>query len=187
MERAYVYLIRLSDGGVYVGKTIDPDGRLLSHRRKSCNERIRRSIAKHGSDSILFDVIETVEASDRRTAESQAYELEQFWVAYLNFLGADIVNQNSVGLGSIDPSAEARRKMSDRARGNKRCAGRKLSEETRQKISAAARNPTDEQRRKMSEAAARRTGERNSFFGRKHTPETKEKISRNNGSRKCNR
>jgi Zn-dependent M16 (insulinase) family peptidase len=129
-------------------------------------------------------VIDIVEAADRRSAEIEAYNVESFWVAYLNFLRADLVNQNSGGLGSIDPSCEARKKMSDAARGNRRCVGRKLSEETKKKIAAAARCPTEEQRRKMSEAAKKRTGKRNSFFGHKHSTETKEKISRNNGSRK---
>lgn len=184
MERAYVYLICLPDGGIYVGKALDPEKRFESHRRKSSNERVRRSISKHGVDEHDFLVLELHEAPSRREAEEQAYEAESFWINYLCMLGADLVNQTAGGLGLIDPSNASREKMRQGALGNKRCVGRVLSEETRKKISAAARAPTEEQRRKMSAAASKRTGEKNSFFGRKHTHETRAKISVNNGSRK---
>jgi hypothetical protein len=141
-------------------------------------------MSKHSDERHDFSILEEHEALTRKEAEARAYEAESFWVDYLHGLGADIVNQTAGGLGLIDPSDETREKMRQGALGNKRCVGRVLSEETRKKISAAARAPTEEQRQKMSAAASKRTGSKNSFFGRKHTPETRAKISANNGSRK---
>jgi group I intron endonuclease len=65
--------------------------------------------------------------------------------------------------------------------------GKVRSQETRNKISSSktgvpnfklrGRSLTEEHKKRLSETAKTRTGERNPFFGRHHSPETKEKIS----------
>lgn len=52
-----------------------------------------------------------------------------------------------------------------------------LLEETKQKISIANKNPSIETRQKISESAKQRVGKANSFYGKKHSVETKQKIS----------
>lgn len=67
--------------------------------------------------------------------------------------------------------------MSESKRGNQYSLGIQRSHETCEKISQAAKNPSLEAREKMSDHAKARNGMKNSFFGKKHSIETKEKIS----------
>lgn len=64
----------------------------------------------------------------------------------------------------------------DRSGPNSPMYGRKMTEEQRMKCALAHTNPPPEVRAKMSAAAKLRTGEKNSFYGKKHSEETKRKL-----------
>lgn len=73
--------------------------------------------------------------------------------------------------------------------GGEGCSGMVHSESTKRRMAAKAmgRKHTPESLEKMSIAASLRTGSKNTFYGRKHSAESLAKISKNNASRKLDR
>ena len=71
--------------------------------------------------------------------------------------------------------------LHNRTDGGEGSSGRKLPEEQKNKIGNANRGKTrsEEQKRKLSELSK---GENNSFYGKKHSKETKEKMSKNHAN-----
>lgn len=71
--------------------------------------------------------------------------------------------------------------LHNRTNGGEGSSGRKLPEEQKNKIGNTNRGKTrsEEQKRKLSELSK---GENNSFYGKKHSKETKEKMSKNHAN-----
>lgn len=81
------------------------------------------------------------------------------------------LNRSKKGTPLGPMSDEHKRKISE---SNK---GKVFSEETRKKLGDAHRNPSEETRKKMRENHADVSGENHPMFGRKHSLETRRKIS----------
>ena len=68
--------------------------------------------------------------------------------------------------------------MSDSLRGNQNCLGRILSEDTKSKISSSHKGKilSESTKNKISENHHNVSGEKNPMYGKKHSPETIEKM-----------
>lgn len=87
-------------------------------------------------------------------------------------------NSGSFGMTGKTHSLETKQKMSDSQKGKRNSLGHKHTEETKLKISNAlsGMKRTDEQRQHISKNHADVSGEKNPMFGKRHSPETIEKI-----------
>ena len=82
----FIYKItNLVNNKIYIGQTIqNPKDRWYRHYQQKClsdnelNMAIKRAIFKYGKDNFKFEVIETIENSDRETLNSR----EIHWIAY---------------------------------------------------------------------------------------------------------
>lgn len=176
-----VYMHRnKTNGKVYIGVT----GK-APEKRFGCNGANYRSsrhffsaIQKYGWDN--FDHLILHENLDQHTA----YELEKQLIEKYGSMdpnsGYNIIAGGRGGqLGIKRPEHVIQRIIETHT-------GRKRSEETRAKLRAAqarrvssgmkGRHHTDDVRNRLSEIGHTKIGELNSFYGRKHTEESKEKM-----------
>ena len=177
----------------YVGKSIDPVIRLKNHCKAYENARSAKWVKSLRPEIPAMVVLETV--------GTDWIEAEQFWIAYMRFLGARLTNLTLGGEGALGmiASEESRVKRSVSMR------GRVVSNDTRAKIKEAHLNRSEEAKQATSEkihqAAINRTPEERALIGdkirairanisdatraklsaaltgKKHTPETRAKQS----------
>lgn len=170
-------IVNKVNGKKYVGSSNDIMKRWSLHksllnRKKHHSTHLQSAWDKHGKDKFIFEIIENVEDN------SLLYEREQYWLdLYKTYNG-----ENGYNI-SKDSKAATR--------------GRTHSEETKQKISKAhkgklrsdmtgpnniwfGKHLPEEIKRKIKENHADCRKEKNAFYGKKHTVETKEKISKAN-------
>ena len=116
--------------------------------------------------------------------EEEAYSKEIERIAYWRATGVNLTNLADGGgrNSGWKQSQERRKRNSELKRGNTYRLGAVLSEETKQKIARAhtGKKLTISHIEAMSIAAS---GERNGFFGKKHTAETGAKVASANKSR----
>lgn len=91
----------------------------------------------------------------------------------------ELHKNKKVGMYGKNHTEETKRKMSDSAKGNTNCRGRILSEETKRKISESNKGKilSKETKNKISKNHANVNGENNPMYGKKHSIDTKTKIS----------
>ena len=138
-----------------------------------------RAIEKYGWNNIRHEILFT--GLTKEEAEQKEIELIAEYKSNQREYGYNVSSGGESGNAGVIASKETRRKMSIAHLGNPSNTGKKLSEETRRKLSEAhkgnkvmlGRKLSEETRKKMSEA---QKGEKNHFYGKKHTPETIEKI-----------
>jgi hypothetical protein len=90
----------------------------------------------------------------------------------------ELHKNKKVGMYGRKHNEETKRKMSEASKGNKNCLGRVLSEETKLKISSSHKGKvlSESTKNKISENHYDISGEKNPMYGKKHSPETIEKI-----------
>lgn len=155
-------ITNLLNGKVYVGQTIQKlNRRMNQHKHSGDDKGIDKAIQKYGWKNFKVEVIEEV-------PREMLNEREQFWIAHYDCMVPNGYNLTSGGNSDFTVSEETKEKL--------RLAneGKTLSEETKAKISASTKNPPPERRKKMSDA---HKGEKNGFYGKKHTEESKAKMS----------
>ena len=157
-----IYALRDPCSGAirYVGKTVcTPRRRLQGHLAKSrdqkngsghCHRWIRQLLRKG-----LRPRIEVLEETDRASWQ----ERERYWIVYGKSEGWPLTNETAGGDGAESLSLEARRKISEAAKGNQRWLGRKHSQETRHRLSRMA------------------MGRPSAFKGHSHSEATKAKLA----------
>ena len=145
------------NGKSYVGQTRQKLSRRISgHKSSKVKRGIDAAIAKYGWENFTVEVIEecSVERLNAR---------EKFWIAALNSKAPNGYNLTDGGDGGLNPSKETRLRMSLAKKG---CIswfkGKKMSAEQKAKVSA---NHADVR------------GEKNSFYGKRHTEEARAKMS----------
>lgn len=200
---------------VYIGQSVDIRRRLVKHvallrHNYHWNLHLQNAWNKYGEDNFEFDILEIVEN------ENELVEREQYYIDVVyqsrerengyNIRPADInghlPEETKRRIGDANRgrkhSEEFRRKISEIQRGQKRKPlseetkrkiseaqkGKKISEETRRKISNTLKGrktgpPSEETRRKISEAQKGKPR-------KKHSKETRMKMSMNNGQKKIN-
>lgn len=164
-------ITNLVSGKCYIGQTTQ-DGwkRWYAHRYEARKAKprwpIHKAIAKHGSDSFIFEIVDR--CSDRRTLDGR----ECFWIAREGSLSPRGYNATAGGKGisGFKMPEDACRRLGDRMR------GRVVSKETGQRISASKRGKrmSDETRQRMAR----------SRLGKRHAPEVCEKIGASHRGRK---
>lgn len=142
---------------IYVGSAIDIDYRWSKHVYDLKNDRhhnihLQRAWSKYGEDKFVFEILELTEKK-----KEMILEKEQFWMnktkCFERHYGYNIYKNPRSPLG-IKRSRAFREKLSKIAQ------ARVVSEETKEKISLSMR------------------GEKNHFFGKNHTEESKKKMGR---------
>ncbi|MFT9089818.1 MAG: NUMOD3 domain-containing DNA-binding protein, partial [Gluconacetobacter sp.] len=167
----YVYLLTNDiNGKKYVGISYNPPGRWQEHF--GGKNVISKALRKYGFENFTKEVIAV---SNRKGA----LELEEHYCEIHNSLQPNGYNLKAGGHGSHQTSEETRSKMSAALK------GRKLSLEYRAQMSIRhkgkagtfnGRRHTKETRERMSASNKGRTGSK-SMLGKKHTSETRAKIS----------
>ena len=162
----------------YVGKSVDPEGRLEQHIKDQSHVYRTywiRSLLKRGLKPTCI-ILERVEPSNDWEAS------ERYWIAYGHEQGWRLTNLTSGGDGLHDPSPETRAKMSksQKARGplsmkarasySRAFKGRKLTKEWKEKISGSL----------IGHTVSRYTRKLLSMFnkGKKRTVEARAKSSK---------
>ena len=146
-----VYLIWCTDNGKrYVGKTTKTLKERMN-RHLSGNLYVDRAIRHHGIENFRYGVIKTC------ASKAELDECERHFIAVLKSKAPYGYNLTDGGDGGV---------------------GVERTSETCAKISAALKGKpkSPEHRAKISATLATHTGEKNSFFGRHHTEESKAKM-----------
>jgi group I intron endonuclease len=157
-------ITNLINGKIYIGRSVNLKSRKSKHKTSITKTIISKAIQKYGHDNFKFEVIEYCECNI--LVEREQYYMDQFNPYDEN--GYNLLKDSSYGgwTGMIH-TPEARLKMSKSKKGiipwNK---GKKDVQEY-----------SNETRKLMSENSI---GEKNPFYGKKHSDETKNKISYKN-------
>lgn len=168
-----IYKITSPTGRVYIGQSINIESRFVSYKRSECSKqpRLRRSFAKHGVESHIFEIILECDSSELNNHER--YYQDLFNVCGTNGLNCQLTTSSTK---SGKHSKESIAKMKDRV----------LSESHKKLISLAnkGKSKTPEHVAKIalhhkgktiSDSHKKRIIEFNT--GKKHTNESKLKMS----------
>ncbi len=194
-----VYSFRhIPTGRRYIGSSRDVHSRRREHLKRarlgglSC---FHRALREFGKDSFEFEVLRVCKDGDER------FNAEKHFITFYNSASTNGFNTRSDPTKTYDHrhSEITKLRISMANKGNKpskRCIeasvrrhkGRRLTDEHKKKIGDAVRGQshpgwhfTLAQRRRMS---LKRRGAMNSFFGRRHTAETKRKLAEMNTGKK---
>lgn len=154
---AGIYLIKNKiNGHMYVGGSVNIEKRFGEHKRgsNSNTQAIDRAILKYGNENFTYQIITELPA-DWEIIE----EHERYWINFYNtFKNPKHYNltKGGEGVSGWTPSEETRKRMSESQ------TGKVLTEETKKKI---------------SENMPDMSGEKNNFYGQKHTPEACKQMS----------
>lgn len=176
----YIYRITCTENNkVYIGQTKNKRKRIDEHKydlRHNIHHSIymQRAFNKYGEKSFKFEIIE-------ECSEFDVDEKECYWIKKYNSTNKNYgYNSESGGNKNKILSKETKSKLSIKGKNryithykyiNSKEAIKKRS------ISNTGKKRSDEFRKRMSEIASNRIGEKNSFYGKTHTEETKKKIS----------
>lgn len=176
MIQSGVYAITHESGTAYIGSTVGLKRRLSQHRSDLRGDRHRNlhlqaAWNKYGESCFEFGVLEYLDDLD------ELHLAEQWWMDIYRIEGKELYN---FGLAARNPmlgrpvSKETRRRISEALKGKPK------SEEHCRKMSEVrmGKCPSKETRRKMSEALK---GRAPWITGRKHTDETKRRMSETRG------
>lgn len=148
----YVYLItNLINNRKYIGKR-SYKGNPEDDKYLGSGKYISRAVNKYGPENFSKEIIEFCETSD------EAYEREAYWITHYNAVkNSDFYNLSEGGKGSRGFSFV-------------------MPEEAKQKIGISKRG----ERNHFYGKGYLLSGENNGMYGKKHTREAKEKMSKNN-------
>lgn len=186
-RKGCIYKITSPSNKIYIGQSTDVKKRWSDYNSLCCKyqPRLYNSLKKHGVEKHSFEIIEECDFF-------LLNERERYWQEYYNVIGKNGLNCRLTKINDKSGfmSVESRIKMSVSQ------TGKKHSEETKRKISDAGKG------RKMSKESILKSvnsrkgfkhsketkdkmssyfkglfkGEKNPFYGRKHTEEAKEKM-----------
>ena len=171
----FIYLIKNTiNSKCYVGQTIQKNVKNIWRAHKNLQGTILYSaFAKYGIENFEFSVITEV-------SNEQLDEMEMFEIEKRNTITPYGYNIESGGNSRKIVHVSSKMKMRDAKLGEKNYNfGKPRSEETRQKIGLAHLGKThNEETKKLISLKKMGTnmGERNPFFNKKHTPETKARL-----------
>jgi len=197
-----IYLIaNIKNKKQYVGITkFSIEERFSQHVKRGF--LLTEAIQKYGEQNFWIQLIEEVESAER-AYELEMYYIKEYNTKVPNGYnitdGGDGIfgwepseeyrkecservkqlhNEKKVGMYGKKHTEETKKKMSDSLRGNQNCLGRILSEDTKSKISSSHKGKilSESTKNKISENHHNVSGEKNPMYGKKHAPETIEKM-----------
>jgi group I intron endonuclease len=164
-----IYKFTSPGGKAYVGQTIDLRQRFKKYkslRKKDIGPAFYNALVKYGFENFELSVLASL------ASQSLLDRAEILAIWREKTLKPHGYNLNAGGNNAI-PTEETREKMADKARNR--------SEETLKNMSDAAKrkweNMTEEEKAKSISHLSWGKGEDNPFYGKKHTEETRKKIS----------
>jgi group I intron endonuclease len=190
----FIYVIEnLTNGKMYIGQTLNPDFRWKKHKKASLDcPYLHRAIRKYGRKNFDFSLIQNCMTLEEANIQ------EAYWITVLRTLSPQGYNLKEGGLGGGLDSPETREKKRLAKLGeNNSFYGHRHSEESKTQISESkkgkklqiseedllrrktqrtflGKSHSTDSRSRMSDA---QSGEKHNFFGRKHSPETLQKMS----------
>lgn len=178
-----IYAIRnIVTGGRYLGSSKDLDERNREHwynlgRGCHINIHLQRSCNKHGLDSFVFEVVEYCDPS-------VLFERERYHIEAARLSGENLYNIGSVGGGdnlTFHPNKDKIvRKRSEKLRGGKRkpMPG-ELNPNWRggKPLCQKCGKPVYRRSTELCVECRVRDGEKNPFYGKTHSEETRRKLA----------
>lgn len=186
-----IYKITSPTGRIYIGQSRNIEMRKRNYSYENCKSqpRIYRSIVKHGWENHMFDIIEECNISDLNERERHWQEFYNV-LCYVNGMNCALTNTKYKPKKTLPFSKEHKEKIS------KANIGKFVSDKTREKLRNAniGKKASLETKNKMSikRIGIKRSSllppkkgmkkEKHPLWGKRHTPETIEKISGRSGS-----
>lgn len=187
-----------NNGKVYIGKATNIGRRLNDHKNVKKNAKgncyFQHAILKHGWNSFVVEILETVENFNTIEDNNALLEREAYYIELYKSTDRDkgynrckFSSDNTGRVRSEEHKQKLRQPRSDATKERIRQAslGRTISKEHREKISKfhLGRKRSDETKRRMSVSGLGRTHSEESKLkislakkGKKHTEEHKEKV-----------
>lgn len=162
---------------VYIGQTKNLKRRFDDHKYKlrhseHYSEFMQNDFDIYGEENFIFEILENV-------PDNKLDERERFWIKEY----PKIYNKENGGIRDKQLADETKSKLSIKAKKRYKTHARFLNTPEaikKRSISNTGKKRNEAFKRKMSELASSRTGEKNSFYGHKHSKETRRKISEAN-------
>jgi group I intron endonuclease len=171
-----IYKLTSPTGKVYIGQSHNVHKRHSYYRQLGCDRqpKLYASLKKHGFDAHSFEIITEFPPDVEKQIVSN---YEMFCISQYKEAGIDLLNLTDGGEGHVNPTDEARAKLS------KINKGRVVSEEERIRLGNAMRGKrhTEEMKAALS---ARFKGRVSPMLGKKQSDECKRKVSEFNKGRK---
>lgn len=197
-----IYLItNLFNLKKYVGITkFSLEERFSQHTKRGFI--LTEAIKKYGEQKFSIELVEVVESAERayeleifyikeyNTKAPNGYNLTDGgdgifgwnitdeYREQCSFRVKELHKEKRIGMYGKKHTEETKKKMSESSKGNQNCLDRVLSEESKQKISEKhlGKKLSEKTRKKISENHHDISGKNNPMYGKKHSPETIEKL-----------
>lgn len=174
---------------------------------------LTEAIKKYGKSKFSIKLIEEVESAER-AYELEIYYIKEYdtkapngynltdggdgifgwdvpqeYREYCSSRAKKLHEDKKIGMYGKSHTDATKKKMSESSKGNQNCLGRVLTEETKLKISNShlGKTLTDLTKQKISENHHDVSGKNNPMYGKKHSPETIEKIRKKALERNSNK
>lgn len=159
----FIYIIQNKiNQKIYIGQSVDVKNRWRQHRsnaRNNYRHPLYDSIRKYGEHNFSCTILE------EHCSMDELNEVEVFWISFFGSINRSLGYNLEFGGKGFARSEEVKRKISESHQRNKKLVGLKH---------------TEERCKRKSEL----TGERNPFYGKSHSDETKLKISKSKAGKK---
>lgn len=165
-----IYKLTSPSNKCYIGQTINLVERkrtLYNPNKYYSGHRLDNAIKKYGIENFQYEIIIQIVESSKEKLREKLDELEKVYIEkYDSYNNGYNMTLGGSGSNGCFQTEESKRKISEKAKGRKG--------------SMLGRHLTEEQKNKISNFAKTRTGEKNPFYGKTHSEETKLKIGKAN-------
>jgi group I intron endonuclease len=194
-----IYKYTSPSGKVYIGQTLDAERRrreFLDINIVYAGARIENARKKYLPESFTYEILESKEYDNINDALTDLNRLESYYIGkYDSYHNGYNMTYGGEGVRGIVFSEETKQKISNTLKKRYKTnpnpfKGKKHTQETKDKLSEIASkrkySPTkgkhwsEKQRQFMSELGKLNVGDKNPFYGKKHSEKTKETISKAN-------
>ena len=166
-----IYKLTSPSGKIYIGQTTNLKDRkrcLYNTNKYYSGHKLDNAIKKYGIENFKYEILVQIEMEDKFLLREHLDVLEsQYIEKYNSYNNGYNMTLGGSGSKGCFQTEESRKKISEKAKGRKG--------------SMLGKHLTEEQKRKVSEFAKTRVGDKNPFFGKTHTTNSKNKIGIANG------